>query len=108
MFRLLRPLVLNDPPPDEPLPFRAPHARAEELQRQVLAALAATTAPDGKIDYASLRASAAWAETLEAARALQGVQLAELTCGRPGWRSGSTSITRWCGTRSWPSVSDAA
>ena len=82
MLRFVRPLVLNDPPPEGDRPSRAPHAQAEDLQRLALAALGAAAAPNGKIDYASLRASSAWANAVEAARALQVVPLAELA-GRP-------------------------
>jgi hypothetical protein len=82
MWKFVRPLVLNDPPPNGDRSPRAPHARAEDLQRQALAALAAAATANGRIDYASLRGSSAWANTVEAARGLQLVPLADLI-GRP-------------------------
>src|SRR5262245_11670187 len=78
MWTFVRPLVLNDPPPDGDRSPRAPHAQAEDLQRQALAALGAAATANGKIDYASLRESSAWAKTVEAARDLQRVTLADL------------------------------
>jgi hypothetical protein len=39
-----------------------PAAAAESLQRAVLGALAAHTRADGRLDYASLRASSEWSE----------------------------------------------
>ena len=78
MWKFVRPLVLNDPLPDGDRSPRAPHAQAEALQRQALAALGAAATANGKIDYASLRGSSAWANTVEAARGLQLVPLADL------------------------------
>ena len=82
MWKFVRPLVLNDPPPDGDRLTRAPHSQAEDLQRQALAALSAAATANGKIDYASLRGSSAWANAVEAARGLQRVPLADLI-GRP-------------------------
>ena len=82
MWTFIRPLVLNDPSPDDDRPPRAPHVQAEDLQRQALAALGAAATANGKIDYASLRGSSAWANAVDAARDLQRVPLADLI-GRP-------------------------
>ena len=83
MLGVLRPIVLNGPrAADGDSAVRSPHAQAEDLQRAALAALGAAATPDGKIDYAWLRASAEWALAVEAARELQRAALADLT-GRP-------------------------
>ena len=83
MWGFLRPIVLNDPSAlAGGTPARPPHAQGEEIQRSALAALGAAATPDGKINYAWLRASAEWARVLEAARDLQHVGLADLA-GRP-------------------------
>ena len=80
MSALMRAIVLNDPAAPDALPVSGPpHARAEELERRALSALAAATASSGKVDYARLRVSAEWAGTVEAAQRLQHVPLAELT-----------------------------
>jgi len=80
MAAFVRAIVLNDPAtPDAPAVSSPPHARGEDLQRRALSALAAATASSGKVDYARLRNSVEWSHTVEAARALQHVPLAELT-----------------------------
>jgi hypothetical protein len=95
MWKFVRPLVLNDPSPDGDRSPRAAHAQAEDLLRQALAALGAAATADGKIDYASLRGSSAWANGGSGARP-QLVPLADLIGRAPG--SGSTSTTR-CAAR---------
>ncbi|HEY7204886.1 MAG TPA: DUF547 domain-containing protein [Methylomirabilota bacterium] len=59
-----------------------PTAVAEALQRGVLGAIASFTRADGRLDYAALRASAAWGEAAARAGALQSVSLGDLS-GRP-------------------------
>lgn len=71
-------VVLNDPAPEGSEPARLPHDLGEDLQRRVLAALAAAATPSGRIDYRRLRASPEWAHAVDAARALQRAPLAEL------------------------------
>jgi hypothetical protein len=80
MWRFFRPIVLNDlPGPAEDKPAGSPHARGEALQRAALAALGAAATPDGKINYAWLRASAEWRRVMEAARDLRHAALADLS-----------------------------
>ena len=79
MLRFLRPIVLNDPAAaGGARPAGSPHAQGEALQRAALGALGAAATPDGKINYAWLRASAEWARAVEAARDLRHVALADL------------------------------
>src|SRR5262245_20387566 len=79
MWRVFRPIILNDAPaPAATEPPGAPHAQGEALQRAALTALSAAATPDGKIDYARLHASAEWARAVEAARDLRYVALADL------------------------------
>ena len=79
MWRFFRPIVLNDPPvPAEGRPAGAAHAQGEALQRAALAALGAAATPDGKINYAWLRASAEWTRAVETARDLRHAALADL------------------------------
>jgi hypothetical protein len=79
MWRPFRPIVLNDSPgADAGRRGGAPHAQGETLQRAALAALGAASTPDGKVDYARLRASVEWARAVEAAVDLRHVALADL------------------------------
>jgi hypothetical protein len=79
MWGFFRPIVLNDRPvPAGDVPAGSPHAQGEALQRAALAALGAAATPDGRIDYARLRASADWTRALEAARDLRHASLADL------------------------------
>jgi hypothetical protein len=85
MFAMAWRIILNDPPApaaDQDETVGAPHGLGEELQRRALAALAAATSPNGRVDYPRLRGSAEWARAVDAARTLQRAPLAELV-GRP-------------------------
>jgi len=73
---IVRPRVLNDPP----LPSGTATAveAAATLAGRMLGALAAATDGAGRVDYARLAASGAFADAVEAARRLGGVRLATL------------------------------
>ncbi len=53
-------------------------ALAEALQRGMLGAIGAFTRPDGRLDYAALRASTEWADAAARAGALPSARLADL------------------------------
>jgi hypothetical protein len=55
-----------------------PSAVGESLQRGMLGVIGAFTRPDGRLDYAGLRASTEWAEAAARAGALQAVSLGDL------------------------------
>jgi uncharacterized protein DUF547 len=81
--RTMRPLlgrvILN---PEAAAATGGPAAVAEGLQRGMLGAIGSHTRPDGRLDYAALRASPAWTEAAGRAGALQSLSLGDLT-GRP-------------------------
>ena len=79
MRPLLGRIVLN--PVAAPAPG-GPALVAEGLQRGMLEAIGGFTRPDGRLDYAGLRASPEWAEAAARAGALQSLSLGDLN-GRP-------------------------
>jgi hypothetical protein len=60
-----------------------PATVAESLQRGMLGVIGAFTRPDGRLDYARLRASPEWAEAAARAGALQSVSLGDLVGRAP-------------------------
>jgi hypothetical protein len=73
-------VVLNEVPAP---PAAGPAAAAEGLQRAVLAAIAAHTRADGRLDYGRLRVSSEWSAAVARAGALQPVSLGDLNGRQP-------------------------
>ena len=77
---LLGRVVLN---PEAASPAGEPTAVAEALQRGMLGAIGSFTRPDGRLDYAALRASAVWVAAAARAGALQSLSLGDLAGRQP-------------------------
>jgi hypothetical protein len=77
---LLGRVVLN---PEAAPASGEPAAVAERLQRGMLGVIGSHTRPDGRLDYAALRASPAWAEAAARAGALPSLSLGDLVGRQP-------------------------
>lgn len=69
-------ILLNNPPPAKG--GTVTEEGGEELQRRMLLLLGASTTPEGRVDYARLRASGELCEAVNCSRRLQHVDLSRL------------------------------